>query len=145
MIDSEEDGRVRTRSNKACLPPAEIVLWERLTKTDFKSYGFERDAILADHIIEFASATTKLALEIRPLEEGESSEDKRRQRGLLRQGYLLLRFAPSEIYEHIESVTDTIRLHGNVSTPHAGRPRLSTPRHFACVVRQTARTEDSKG
>lgn len=92
---------------RMCLPPAEALLWGELSK--LTSLGFQRDAIIGNHIYTFACRSSKILLEIdAPPRHTWSNDELDRNREAAARGFLIIGVRSSDIYRCPEAVREQL-------------------------------------
>lgn len=95
----------RMRSNQT---PAEHRLWQILRAKRLAGYKFKRQLRIDHYIVDFACLKERLIIEADGGQHAESGRDGRRDAYLRTQGFRLLRFWNSDIFENEEGVLHTI-------------------------------------
>ena len=110
---------------------AEKLLWQKLRGRQLEGFKFRRQQPIGRYIVDFVSFEKRLVIE---LDGGQHAiakeEDKKRDRWLNQEGYVLLRFWDNEVFENLEGVLETIRrrlLSPSPSPSHQGRGRQDSP------------------
>jgi very-short-patch-repair endonuclease len=89
---------------------AEALLWNRLRARQMEGAKFRRQQPLENFIVDFVSFEKRIVIE---LDGGQHAEDKdkdeERDICLKNNGFTVLRFWNSEIFENLEGVLETIR------------------------------------
>jgi very-short-patch-repair endonuclease len=87
--------------------PAEHRLWRILRAKRFAGYKFKRQLPIDHYIVDFVCLTQRLVVEA---DGGQHSEsvDARRDAYLAAQGFRMLRFWNSDIFDNEEGVTERI-------------------------------------
>ncbi len=95
-------------NRRRVLPPAEILLWERLRDDRLDHLHFARQRILGDHIVDFYCSTARVVIEVDA--RGVTTErDRERIKDLQSKGMCVLRFAASSVYDDVEAVVNLIQ------------------------------------
>jgi very-short-patch-repair endonuclease len=97
------------RAQRQAHIPAEKLLWRALRNRAFAGFKFRRQHPIGPYVVDFACPGCKLVVEI----DGESHlsrrrEDERRTTLLESEGWLVLRFWNTEIYDDFEPVKEMI-------------------------------------
>jgi len=102
---------IRCRAQKLRQPQtrAEYKLWQSLRARQLGGFKFRRQAPIGSYIADFLCFEKRLVVEL----DGETHAkqelyDWQRTDELARQGYRVLRFTNSHVYEDLESVLQTI-------------------------------------
>ncbi len=110
---------------------AEKLLWQRLRSRQLESFKFRRQQPVGQYIVDFVSFERRLVIELDGGQHAISKEkDKKRDRWLSQEEYVVLRFWDNEVFENLEGVLETIRrrlLSPSPSPSHQGRGRQSSP------------------
>lgn len=98
------------RENRRNPTVAEVAIWGYLSgrKT---GYGFRRQQIIGDYIVDFVCLEKKLVVEIDGkyhFEEDQLFDDQQRTAWLIRMGFTEIRFTNEEVYASPETVADRI-------------------------------------
>ena len=95
--------RLRNRRHPN-LPPADLLLWERLRDDKLQKLHFTRQRILGDHVVDFYCSAAHLIVEIdaAPI---ESAADRTRRDQFEARGMSVLRFMASDIYANVDKVS----------------------------------------
>jgi very-short-patch-repair endonuclease len=89
--------------------PAEVILWKIIRGRRFADLKFRRQQPLGPFIVDFFCAHWKLVIESDgETHVGKEKKDQIRQAWLEEQGYKVLRFDNSMVYEDREVIEDTI-------------------------------------
>lgn len=91
--------------------PAEGQLWRRLHGKYFLDYKFRRQHPIGKWIVDFVCLKRKVIVEL----DGDSHElrkaqDKIREEGLKKDGFLIVRFSNGQVKENIGWVLDNIQM-----------------------------------
>jgi len=96
--------------NNATTP--EKILWNYLQNSKLDGVKFRRQQPIRDYIVDFASTSSKLIIELDGGQHNEPkniSQDKNRDEYLVQQGFTVIRIWNNEVYNNIEGVVDYIR------------------------------------
>jgi very-short-patch-repair endonuclease len=89
---------------------AEALLWSKLRARQIEGPKFRRQQPLENFIVDFVSFEKRMVIE---LDGGQHTEDKdkdeERDICLKNNGFTVLRFWNSEVFENLEGVLETIR------------------------------------
>ena len=97
--------QLRRNSSKA-----ENLLWYYLRNKQQKGVKFRRQHIIGPYIVDFASLSRKLNVEIDGGQHAErTSYDQQRTRWLESQGFKVLRFWNNEVLGNTEGIMERIR------------------------------------
>jgi very-short-patch-repair endonuclease len=90
------------------MPPAEILLWERLRDERLDHLHFTRQKILGEHVVDFYCSFAHVVIE---LDAGGvlTERDRARVRDLETRGMRVLLFAASAVYDDLDAVVARIR------------------------------------
>jgi very-short-patch-repair endonuclease len=90
--------------------PAERLLWQQLRMLRSEGRHFRRQVPLAGYIADFACHYPKVVIELDGGQHGDAqSYDEARTLRLNAEGYAVLRFWNSELFQSLEGVVDRIR------------------------------------
>ena len=109
--DGRERGRVLRKRAKAMRhepTPAEHRLWQILRAKRFAGFKFKRQLVIDHYIADLACLAQRLIIEADGGQHGEAVSDVRRDAYLRAQGFRLLRFWNSDIFDNEEGVTERI-------------------------------------
>lgn len=96
---------------------SEEWLWRRLASSK-TGFAFRRQLVIGPYIVDFACTNARLAVEVDgPYHEPRSRPDARRDRHLNDLGWSVLRFPDHLVFDHLDSVVETIIAHA-ASAPH---------------------------
>ena len=98
------------RENRRNMTLAESVLWEELRKLDVGT-RFNRQYIIGDYIVDFASQREGLVIEVDGgyhAERQQQEDDAIRERNLERMGFHILRFTNEEVLFDTDNVLSQI-------------------------------------
>lgn len=99
----------RARQLRKDATPAEVILWKIIRGRRFAGLKFRRQQPLGPYIVDFFCAPLKLVVELDgETHVGKEKKDQIRQAWLEEQGYKVVRFDNSVVYEDFEVVEDTI-------------------------------------
>jgi very-short-patch-repair endonuclease len=99
----------RSRELRDELTPAESILWAQLRGRRFSGLKFRRQHVIGSFIVDFYCAEVSLILEIDgETHLGKAPLDEARQSWLQAQGYRVLRFWNTEVYDELEPVLEAI-------------------------------------
>jgi len=88
--------------------PAEHRLWQILRAKRFAGFKFKRQLVIDHYIADLACLAQRLIIEADGGQHGEAVSDVRRDAYLRAQGFRLLRFWNSDIFDNEEGVTERI-------------------------------------
>ena len=89
------------------MPPAEIILWQRLRNRQVEGYKFRRQYSIGRFVVDFYCSERRLAIEVdgeSHFVEGADLRDRERQGIIEDVGIRVLRFTNREVYENLEGV-----------------------------------------
>ena len=87
----------------------EHILWRILRAKRFAAYKFRRQHPIEHFIVDFASCSHRLIIEIDgPYHDGRNAYDDDRSQFLQNKGFTILRFTNDDVYEHLDKVKSTI-------------------------------------
>lgn len=105
--------RSRARALRNAETSAERALWRLLKSLPLKGTHFRRQAPVGPYIADFACLSQRLLIELdgpsHAMPDGQA-HDLRRTAFLEAEGYRILRFWNSELFENPDGVLETIRL-----------------------------------
>ena len=91
---------------------AENLMWDRLRARRLGGHKFRRQMPIDRFIVDFACFESRLAVELDGGQHGEqASYDEFRTSVIKREGYRVLRFWNSEVFENLEGVLETNLFH----------------------------------
>ena len=99
---------------------AEKLLWHQLRLKQLKNFKFRRQAPIGNYIVDFACYDPKIIIEIDGGQHFENTKDRVRDQWLNRQGFSVLRFWNSEVFENLNGVLEKI-------LSHCSHPPLTPP------------------
>ncbi len=89
------------------LTEAEKRIWSSLRFKD-SGFKFRRQAPIGKFIVDFVCFEKKLVIELDGGQHAESLEDKFRDEWLRKQGFIVIRFWNSEVFQNYEGVVEKI-------------------------------------
>jgi very-short-patch-repair endonuclease len=97
------------RTQRQAPIPAEKLLWQALRNREFAGFKFRRQHPIGPYVVDFACIEAKLVVEI----DGEThlaskQEDEKRTKLLESEGWRVLRFWNSEVYDDFEPLKEMI-------------------------------------
>ncbi|MGL5114725.1 MAG: endonuclease domain-containing protein [Beijerinckiaceae bacterium] len=101
----------RARSLRADASRAEAALWTKLRNRQINGYKFSRQVVIGPYFADFCCREHKLVVEIDGATHStdvELAADKRRSSFLFAEGYRVLRFTNTEVFENRDGVLETI-------------------------------------
>ena len=101
----------RARELRKEMTPAEKRLWPQLRDMKQADIRFRRQVIFNRYIVDFASHSAKLVVELDGDSHGSDKairSDEIRDAYLRSRGYRVLRFSNQEVHENLEAVAETI-------------------------------------
>src|SRR6266849_1523045 len=106
-LDPESKQRARDLRHNAT--PAERILWKHLRGRRFVGIKFRRQQPLGPFIADLFCAELRLIIELNgETHVGREAADRRRQQWLEDNGFKVLRFWNTDIYEDLEVVLEAI-------------------------------------
>ena len=108
------------RTMRQVMTPAEIRLWLRLKRRELDGVRFRRQAPLGSYIVDFFCPERKLIVELDGDHHGHDCNviaNAERTRWLEGQGYLVLRFANTDVMSNLEGVCATISVAVSARAP----------------------------
>jgi adenine-specific DNA-methyltransferase len=91
------------------MTPAEIVLWKHLRGRRFDGLNFRRQHPIGPFFADLACHEYRLIIELDgETHLGEEAKDEKRTRYLNEQGWLVLRFWNTQVYDETEAVLESI-------------------------------------
>ena len=103
--------------------PAERRLWQILRAKRLAGYKFKRQLTIEPYIADFVCVQQRLIVEADGGQHAESARDQRRDTYLQSQGFRVLRFWNSEIFENEEGVLTSILNALEHPSPNPSRSR----------------------
>ncbi len=129
-IFNREDEKELRRGLRKTMPPAEVILWQRLRGQQL-GYKFRRQYSVGSYVIDFYCAQEKLAIELdgeSHYVEGASERDNKRQDFIEEFHIRFLRFTNVDIYDNIEGVLQVIvETLTSGSSPHQREESSGSP------------------
>jgi very-short-patch-repair endonuclease len=101
----------RARALRRAETAAEAKLWARLRSRRLNGFKFVRQMPIGPYFADFVCREEKLIVEVDGATHSSSSEilaDGRRSAFLIAEGYRVVRVTNAEVFEHIDSVLETI-------------------------------------
>lgn len=91
--------------NTPCLPPAEILLWERLQDDQSLGAQFKRDSkIGGNHFADFACPDLRIAILLDRAGLDRSAKGAKLDAVISRNGYINVSVESSEVYDNLDAV-----------------------------------------
>jgi very-short-patch-repair endonuclease len=90
---------------------AEVILWSRLRRNALHGLRIRRQHPIGPYVADFACLSLRLVIELDGATHGsveEIARDGVREAFLRRQGFRVLRFWNSDVYENLSGVLDSI-------------------------------------
>jgi len=89
--------------------PAEALIWKALRNRALAGFKFRRQHPIGQYVVDFASIACKLAVEL----DGEThlrrkNADLNRTKFLESQGWQVLRFWNTDVYDELEAVKEAV-------------------------------------
>jgi very-short-patch-repair endonuclease len=89
--------------------PAEALLWKALRNRALAGFKFRRQHPIGLYVVDFACVECQLGIELDGASHlGGKRIDKQRARFLAAQGWILIRFWNTEVYDDLEPVKEAI-------------------------------------
>ncbi len=105
----DPDRRQKARQLRRDLTPAESILWREVRNRRFAGFKFRRQHSIGPFFADLACHECKLVVELDgETHLGKEDRDEERTRFLQTQGWLVLRFWNTQIYEELEDVLEAI-------------------------------------
>ncbi len=97
------------RSQRQAQIPAEKLLWNALRNCALGGFKFRRQHPIGPYVVDFACSKCMLVIEL----DGEShlsrrKEDEQRTKTIVVEGWLVIRFWNTEVYDDFDSVKEAI-------------------------------------
>ena len=111
MREGESVSRPRAKTMRKAMTKAEVVLWNRLRDLNTRGYKFRRQHSIGPDIADFAHIRGRLVVEIDGATHwtAERAEhDRRRDAFMQSNGWTVLRFADTAVYEDVATVVDDV-------------------------------------
>jgi very-short-patch-repair endonuclease len=97
----------RARAMRQEPAPAEQKLWWCLRDRRLNGFKFRRQAPVLTYVPDFYCADCKLIVELDgDSHDGREQYDEKRTRELANQGYRVVRFVNTDIYDHLDAVLE---------------------------------------
>jgi len=93
------------------MPPAEILLWDKLKAKQLGGYKFRRQHSIDQYVLDFFCPKAQLAIEVdgdSHYQEKKIEYDRERQQHIESLGIKILRFTNNEIYDRLDGVLGEI-------------------------------------
>jgi very-short-patch-repair endonuclease len=103
--------RIYAKVMRQSMTNAEMRLWQRLKKPGLEGLRFRRQCPIGPYIVDFFCPEKKLIVEVDGDQHGYDSvgcSDMKRTVWLETQGYSVVRFWNTEVFENIDSVCEAI-------------------------------------
>ena len=104
---------------------AEKILWHRLRNKQLEGFKFRRQQIVGRYVVDFVNFERKLVVELDGSQHAvEKGKDRERDHWFQTQGFEVLRYWNTEVFENLEGVLEAIRerlLTPSPSPSHPGR------------------------
>jgi very-short-patch-repair endonuclease len=104
----------------------EVKLWLRLRELKAQGFRFRRQVPLKGWILDFACFSNRLVVEVDGSQHGFSDQKRRdeaRDAFLAWEGFKVLRFTNTDVWESIESVVETVFNHrSQIASLRSERP-----------------------
>lgn len=97
-----------SRSLRANMTDAERGMWKILRMKQLNHIRFRRQVPIGSYIVDFASFTPKIVLEIDGGQHNENATDETRDAWLRAQGFTVLRFWNNDVLTNIDGVAQRI-------------------------------------
>ena len=108
-MSRDPDRRDRARRLRRAMTPAESVLWKHLRDRRFDGLKFRRQHPVGPFFADLACHECRLIIELDgETHLGQEVKDEKRTEYLSEQGWLVLRFWNSWIYDETEAVLEAI-------------------------------------
>ena len=120
--------RERSKQMRSAPTEAEHRLWQILRAKRLAAFKFKRQVAIDHYIADFVCLQRRLIVEADGGQHAESGTDVRRDAYLRGQGFRVLRFWNSDIFENEEGVLTSILDALQAPLPDAAARRLSLPR-----------------
>ena len=117
--------RDRAKQMRSKPTPAEHRLWQILRAKRLAAHKFKRQLTIDHYIVDFACVQQRLIVEADGGQHCENVRDERRDAYLAAQGFRVLRFWNSEIFENEEGVLTSIL--DALQAPLPARLRRASP------------------
>jgi very-short-patch-repair endonuclease len=111
MRGADTQTTIRARSLRRNKSSAEARLWQALRKRALSQHKFVRQEPVGPYFADFCCRERKLIIELDGATHSTDAElehDARRTRFFESQNYRVIRFTNADVYDDIESVTNTI-------------------------------------
>jgi very-short-patch-repair endonuclease len=94
----------------------ERYLWQRLRDRQIEGFKFRRQQPIGRYVVDFVNLENKLVIELDGGQHLNCPQDRVRDEWLRAEGYKVLRFWDSEVFNNVEGVLEVIRV--ALPTPH---------------------------
>jgi len=97
---------------------AEITIWQKIRSKQLNGHKFKRQQPIGNYIVDFVCFDRKLIIEIDGGQHAiEKEKDQQRELWLQSEGFAILRFWNTEIFENIDGVLASIMEKLNTPSP----------------------------
>ena len=93
------------------MPPAEVILWQRLRGRQVLGYKFRRQYSVGPYVLDFYCFGLRLAIELdgdSHFREGAAQKDREREDFIRGFGIHVLRFLNTDVYENLEGLLEVL-------------------------------------
>jgi very-short-patch-repair endonuclease len=129
MRDDERTSRPRAKAMRREMTEAEFALWNKRREANRHGFKFRRQHPIGDYVADFAHVRKRLVIEVDGETHGSAEElehDRRRTEFLNAEGWTVIRFTNTDIYENVSGVVEMLlaRLgpHPNVAARRSTSP-----------------------
>ena len=103
--------RERSRELRQTLTDTETILWSKLQRKQLRGFRFQRQHPIGPYFADFACRSAKLVIELDGATHSsleEKAYDTRRDAFIRAQGWTVIRFWNSDVYDNLNGVLETI-------------------------------------
>ena len=110
-VFNDQNQTLRRRTLRAERPPAERLLWRRITGRQVEGFRFRRQESIGPYFADFYCVEAKVAVEVDGLSHDSRAaemHDKKRSAYLESLGIITIRFLNQEVFASVDTVAEQI-------------------------------------
>lgn len=110
-IYNRRELKSRRQQLRKNMPPAEVILWQRLRGRQVLGYKFRRQYSVGPYVLDFFCPTLRLGIELdgdSHFREGAKQKDRERDKYIRSFGIHVLRFLNTDVYENLEGLLELL-------------------------------------
>jgi very-short-patch-repair endonuclease len=110
-IYNRRELKYRRQELRNNMPPAEVILWQRLRGKQLLGYKFRRQYSVGPYVLDFYCPTLRLAIELdgdSHFWDGAKQKDRERDEYIRGCGIHVLRFLNPDVYENLEGLLEVL-------------------------------------